>query len=76
VSDTLKEYEFKKLGARLSNWGRWGEDDQLGTVNFITPEVRKAAAGLVRSGQVFDLGMPFGMTGRSRVGDDSIPSTP
>ena len=63
MSDTLKEYEFKKLGARLSNWGRWGADDQLGTVNFITPEVRKAAAGLVRSGQVFDLGMPFGMDG-------------
>jgi len=28
----------------LSNWGRWGKDDQLGTVNLITPAKRKAAA--------------------------------
>jgi kynurenine formamidase len=34
----------------LSNWGRWGADDQMGTVNLITPEKRKQAAGLVRDG--------------------------
>jgi kynurenine formamidase len=34
----------------LSNWGRWGADDQLGTVNFITPAQRRRAAGLVREG--------------------------
>ncbi len=34
----------------LSNWGRWGEDDQLGTVNLITPEKRKQAAALVEQG--------------------------
>jgi hypothetical protein len=34
----------------LSNWGRWGGDDQLGTVNLITQETRVAAAGLVQSG--------------------------
>jgi kynurenine formamidase len=34
----------------LSNWGRWGEDDVLGTLNHITPEARVAAAGLVRDG--------------------------
>jgi len=34
----------------LSNWGRWGEDDQLGTVNLITPEKRIAAARLVQTG--------------------------
>src|SRR5437762_1201753 len=34
----------------LSNWGRWGKDDQLGTVNLITPAKRKAAAGLVKEG--------------------------
>jgi kynurenine formamidase len=33
-----------------SNWGRWGPDDQLGTVNLVTPEKRKQAAGLVRDG--------------------------
>lgn len=34
----------------LSNWGRWGADDQLGTLNFITPATRCRAAGLVREG--------------------------
>ena len=27
-----------ELGKELSNWGRWGADDQIGTLNFITPE--------------------------------------
>src|SRR2546430_16422026 len=34
----------------LSNWGRWGQDDELGTINLITPEKRKRAAALVRDG--------------------------
>lgn len=34
----------------LSNWGRWGPDDQLGAVNLITPETRMAAAKLVEKG--------------------------
>jgi len=34
----------------LSNWGRWGDDDRLGTLNHLTPEKRAAAAGLVREG--------------------------
>ena len=35
----------------LSNWGRFGERDQLGALNLITPEKRVAAAGLVRTGR-------------------------
>lgn len=35
----------------LSNWGRWGNDDQLGALNLITPEVTAAAAATVRSGR-------------------------
>jgi kynurenine formamidase len=34
----------------LSNWGRWGSEDQLGTLNLITPAKRLAAARLVRDG--------------------------
>ncbi len=34
----------------LSNWGRWGDDDQLGTLNLITPEKRLQAIGLARVG--------------------------
>jgi kynurenine formamidase len=36
----------------LSNWGRWGEQDQLGTLNLITDEQRQRAAGLVQVGRV------------------------
>src|ERR1043166_3157171 len=34
----------------LSNWGRWGKEDQMGAINLITPAKRKQAAALVRSG--------------------------
>ena len=34
----------------LSNWGRWGDDDQMGCLNLITPEKRKQAAALVQDG--------------------------
>ena len=39
----------------LSNWGRWGPDDELGTLNLITPEKRAAAAALVRDGVAVSL---------------------
>jgi kynurenine formamidase len=35
----------------LSNWGRWGDDDELGTLNFITPEKRLQALALPREGR-------------------------
>ncbi len=31
---------FEEWMSELSNWGRWGDDDQLGTLNLITPEKR------------------------------------
>ena len=34
----------------LSNWGRWGKDDQIGALNLITPAKRRQAAGLVKDG--------------------------
>ena len=43
----------------LSNWGRWGEDDQLGTLNFIIPQTRLAAAALIRTGRVVPIGREF-----------------
>src|SRR3954449_8643663 len=39
----------------LSNWGRWGKDDELGALNLITPAKRKQAAGLVRDGVTVSL---------------------
>ena len=51
--------DFRTVGARLRNWGRWGADDQRGTVNFITPDKLVAAGALIRTGKVFDLGIPL-----------------
>ena len=45
---TAAEYERWKTD--LSNWGRWGKDDEIGALNLITPEKRKQAAGLVKEG--------------------------
>jgi kynurenine formamidase len=49
----------RQLAARCSNWGRWGPDDQLGTLNHVRPEDIVAASGLVRSGRVFSLSIPL-----------------
>ena len=44
------------------NWGRWGDDDQKGAVNLVTPEKRAAAARLVRSGRAVSLSRVFPKT--------------
>jgi kynurenine formamidase len=62
---------IRDIAPRVSNWGRWGADDERGTVNFITPEVVRRAAACVKRGQVFSLALPldgdgpqFGQGGR------------
>lgn len=44
----------------LNNWGRWGHDDQVGTVNLITPARRAAAQALVRTGRTVSLARDIG----------------
>ena len=44
------EQEVLEYFDLLSNWGRWGEDDQLGTLNFLNQEKVKQAVGLVQDG--------------------------
>src|SRR5947209_18092388 len=46
---------FDQWMTELSNWGRWGKDDELGAVNLITAAKRKQAAGLVKEGASFSL---------------------
>lgn len=50
------EQELDELFEVVNNAGRWGEDDELGTLNFITPEKRIAAAKLVRDGRAMSIG--------------------
>jgi kynurenine formamidase len=55
--------DFRSASKRVSNWGRWGEEDQLGTLNFITPHKVVEAGQLARAGKVFPLGVEFGASG-------------
>jgi kynurenine formamidase len=48
---------------RCSNWGRWGADDVLGTLNFPSPAKRREGAALVRRGASFSLSQSFDMDG-------------
>src|SRR6266852_4903074 len=50
MATSLTESDVIKMISSLSNWGRWGADDQLGTMNLITPAKRKRAAALVQDG--------------------------
>jgi Putative cyclase len=49
------EADVARYFHRLNNWGRWGADDQKGTLNLITPAKRAAAVALARSGRVVSL---------------------
>jgi kynurenine formamidase len=51
--------EYNDYKRRFNNWGRWGADDNLGTLNHITPERRRAAAALVRDGTTVSLANPL-----------------
>src|ERR1700675_2599658 len=42
--------EFDEMFHQISNWGRWGKDDQLGSANLVTDAKRKQAVSLVRNG--------------------------
>src|SRR5437016_240879 len=63
--------EFQALFDRCSNWGRWGPDDELGTLNLITPERRVRAAGLVREGVTVSCAHPINTIGD---GENSSPA--
>lgn len=55
----LSSADVIAMRRELSNWGRWGERDQLGTLNLITPAKRVAAAALVRSGRTVSCARPL-----------------
>ena len=54
TSKTTKE-ELDRWMKELSNWGRWGKDDQRGAANLITPAKRKQAVALAREGRTISL---------------------
>jgi kynurenine formamidase len=54
---------LRELALRVRNWGKWGPDDEIGTLNYITPEVIARASQLVTAGKVFALGIPLQRNG-------------
>ncbi len=77
VSKAAVDQAFKEL----SNWGRWGKDDQIGTLNNVTPPDIVAAGKLIKKGKAFALGIPLGQAVRSAdcsasAGTRSTPCSP
>jgi kynurenine formamidase len=69
MSDRTPELErLYEAARRYCNWGKWGPDDEAGTLNYITPEDIVNAARLIRKGRVFSLAIPFGASGPQRGG--------
>jgi kynurenine formamidase len=60
---TVNKKAIYDAAEKLRNWGRWGADDQIGTLNFITPQDIVQAAKLVKTGKVFALGIPLDRDG-------------
>lgn len=53
---------------RLKNWGKWGPNDELGTLNYVKPADLIKAGSLVRKGKAFSLGLDFNQDGPQRTG--------
>jgi kynurenine formamidase len=55
--------QFAELARRVNNWGRWGPDDERGTLNLLTSAHVRDAATLVRHGRRFNLALPLSEDG-------------
>jgi kynurenine formamidase len=58
---------------RENNWGRWGEDDERGALNLLTPESVLAALKTPKSGRIFPLSLPIQRSGVPNVEYRGIP---
>ncbi|NKB98515.1 MAG: cyclase family protein [Pseudomonadales bacterium] len=61
----MSKADYDEMMQSISNWGRWGTDDELGTLNTITPEKRAAAAKLVTAGVTVSMALEL-----NKVKDD------
>ena len=59
----MSQETLRKLALQVRNWGRWGPDDEIGTLNHITPDAIARASRLVTAGKVFALGIPLDRNG-------------
>ena len=61
--DEVTLQDIQAAAERLKNWGRWGADDEAGTLNNISPQDIINAARLIRKGKVFSLALNFDSNG-------------
>lgn len=66
----LTQADVDRLMTQLSNWGRWGKTDQMGTANLITPEKRRSAVKLVKDGVSISLSRD---TNSAKAPDNNAP---
>ncbi len=67
MSDFVREASRKHR-----NWGKWGQDDERGTLNYVTPEMIVRAVRLVKRGVVFSLAIPFDSSGPAAVVSEAL----
>ncbi len=70
VKEWTATKEMKTMYQQISNWGRWGDDDEYGTLNLITPEKKAQAAALVKKGRVFSIGRDLST---EKSGNNTVP---
>lgn len=59
AQDVLSTQQFENLFQTVCNWGVWGDDDERGTLNYITPGCVQQAASLVRTGRTVSMAVPM-----------------
>jgi kynurenine formamidase len=55
--------DFLALAKKVNNWGRWGPEDEIGTLNLITPDVIRRARDCIKHGKLFSLALPLSEDG-------------
>jgi kynurenine formamidase len=50
---------FHELARKVNNWGRWGADDRIGTINLVTPDAVRRGAACAKAGRSFSLALPL-----------------
>jgi kynurenine formamidase len=63
MTEQMNAQTVREWGERYSNWGRWGKEDQRGTLNFITADCVLEAVSLPRVGRVISCALPFDHNG-------------
>ncbi|CAN5356491.1 cyclase family protein [soil metagenome] len=64
ATDLERDWErLRETAERLNMWGKWGPDDEAGTVNYITKDMVRDAASLIQDGRVLSLSIDYGDSG-------------